>query len=126
MKSTYCFTNKDINNAVSFNTQLLQSCPTLYHPMDCSPPGSSVHGFSRQEYWSGLPCPPPGVIPNLGSKLCLLCLLRWQVGSLPLVPPGKPNILVPINCLPVKYRYCPSNQMSQEFPSKQPVLISPT
>ena len=24
------------------------------HPMDCSPPGSSVHGFSQQEYWSGL------------------------------------------------------------------------
>ena len=28
--------------------------------MDCSPPGSSVHGFSRQEYWSGLPFPSPG------------------------------------------------------------------
>ena len=27
---------------------------TLCDPMDCSPPGSSVHGFSRQEYWSGL------------------------------------------------------------------------
>ena len=28
--------------------------------MNCSPPGSSVHGFSRQEYWSGLPFPSPG------------------------------------------------------------------
>ena len=25
-------------------------------------------GFSRQEYWSGLPCPPPGDLPNLGIK----------------------------------------------------------
>ena len=25
-------------------------------------------GFSRQEYWSGLPCPPPGNLPNLGIK----------------------------------------------------------
>ena len=25
-------------------------------------------GFSRQEYWSGLPCPPPGTLPNPGSK----------------------------------------------------------
>ena len=36
---------------------------TLCNPMDCSPPGSSVHAiffFSRQEYWSGLPFPPPG------------------------------------------------------------------
>ena len=27
--------------------------------MDCSPPGFSVHGIYRQEYWSGLPFPPP-------------------------------------------------------------------
>jgi len=27
--------------------------------MDCSQPGSSVHGFSRQEYWSGVPLPSP-------------------------------------------------------------------
>ena len=25
-------------------------------------------GFSRQEYWSGLPCPPPGDLPNPGTK----------------------------------------------------------
>ena len=41
-----------------------QSCPTPCDPMDCSLPGSSVHGFSRQEYWSGLPCPPPEDPPN--------------------------------------------------------------
>ena len=35
-----------------------QSCPTL-RPMDCSPPGSSVHGILQARYWSGLPCPPP-------------------------------------------------------------------
>ena len=34
-------------------SEVAQSCPTLSDPMDCSPPGSSVHGFSRQEYWSG-------------------------------------------------------------------------
>ena len=27
-----------------------------------------VHGFSRQEYWSGLPCPPPGVLPDPGIE----------------------------------------------------------
>ena len=32
-----------------------QSCLTLCDPLHCSPPGSSVHGFSRQEYWSGVP-----------------------------------------------------------------------
>ena len=37
----------------------LQSCPTLCDPIDSSPPGPSVHGFFRQEYWSGFPFPSP-------------------------------------------------------------------
>ena len=49
-------------------------------------------GFSRQKYWSGLPFPSPGDLPHPGTgrKLRLLRLLHWQVGSLPLAPPGKP------------------------------------
>ena len=39
---------------------------TLWNPMDCSLPGSM--GFSRQEYWSGLPFPAPGNIPDPGIK----------------------------------------------------------
>ena len=42
----------------------LWSCPTPCDPLDCSPPGSSVVGFSRQEYWTGLPRPPPGDLPD--------------------------------------------------------------
>ena len=45
--------------------------------------------FSRQEYWSGLPCPPQEIFPTQGSNLHLLCLLHWQAGSLPPAPPGK-------------------------------------
>ena len=45
-----------------------QACPTLCDPTDWCPPGSSVHGIFRQEYWSGLPCPPPGDLPNPGIK----------------------------------------------------------
>ena len=45
-----------------------QSCPTLCDPMDCSPPGSSVMDFSRQEYWSGLPSPSPGALPDSGIE----------------------------------------------------------
>ena len=45
-----------------------QPCPTLWDPVVCSPPGSSVHGFSRQEYWSGLPFPFPGDLPNAGME----------------------------------------------------------
>ena len=50
---------------------LAQSCPTLCDTMDCSLPGSSIHGiFQARElqYWSGLPCPPPGNLPDAGMK----------------------------------------------------------
>ena len=46
-----------------------QSCPTLGGPMDCGFSGSSVHGFFRQEYWSGLPFPSPWDLPDPGIKL---------------------------------------------------------
>ena len=34
--------------------------------------------FSKQEYWSGLPFPPPGDLPDLGVEPCLLCLLHYR------------------------------------------------
>ena len=45
-------------------------------------------GISKQEHWSGLPCPPPGDLPTQGLNLCLL---HWQESSLPPPPPGKPS-----------------------------------
>ena len=45
-----------------------QSGLTFSDPMDCSPPGSSVHDFPRQEYWSGLPFPSAGDLPDPGFK----------------------------------------------------------
>ena len=47
---------------------LLQSHLTLCNPLDCSPPSSSVHGISKQAYWSRLPCSPPRNVPNPGIK----------------------------------------------------------
>ena len=38
-----------------------QSCPTLCDPMDCSPQAPLPMEFSREEYWSGLPFPTPGL-----------------------------------------------------------------
>ena len=43
-----------------------QSRLTLCNPMDCSPPALWSLGFSRQEYGSGLPCPPPGDLSDPG------------------------------------------------------------
>ena len=41
---------------------------TLYHPVDGSLSGSIYMGFLRQKYWSGLPFPSPGDLPNPGIK----------------------------------------------------------
>ena len=47
--------------------------------------------FSRQEYWSRLPC--PSIFLTQGLNPRLLCLLHWQAISLQVVPPGKPIYL---------------------------------
>jgi len=36
--------------------------------IDCTTPGSSAYGYSRQAYYSGLPCPPPGDLPYSGIE----------------------------------------------------------
>jgi len=59
--------------------------------MDYSTLGSSVHGFSRQEYWSGLPFPSPGHLPNPGIEPRSPSL---QADSLPPELPGKLHLKV--------------------------------
>ena len=45
-----------------------RSCSTIYHPTDCSPPGSSVHGIPQSRILSGLPFPFPGDLLDLGTE----------------------------------------------------------
>ena len=67
-----------------------KSCLTLCNPGNCSLPDSSLSmGFPRQEYWSGLPFPPPGDLPDPRTTAVSVSSLQWQVGSLPLAPPRK-------------------------------------
>ena len=59
-------------NPVITNTSMhansLQWCLTLYNPIDYSPQIPLSMGFSRQEYWSGLPFSPPGNLPEPGIE----------------------------------------------------------
>ena len=55
---------------VKSESEVAESCPTLSDPMDCGPPGSLSTGFSRQEYWSGVPLPSPAYFP-LNISACL-------------------------------------------------------
>ena len=99
---------------VKSESEVAQSCPTPSDPMDCSLPGSSVHGifqqeywsgvsdsfvtlwtvarqtplsvgFPRREYWSGLPFPSPADLPKVGTEP------TSPGGFLTSEPPGKPE-----------------------------------
>ena len=66
--------------------EVAQSCLTLCDPVDCNLLGFSVHGISRQEYWSGLPFPSPGDLPDPGIEPGSLAL---EADALTSEPPGK-------------------------------------
>ena len=67
------------------NVFITQSDPTLRDPVDCSPQVPLSMEFCRQEYWSGLPFPPPGNLPDPGIKPGSSAL---QADSLPSELPG--------------------------------------
>ena len=64
-----------------------KTCPTLFVHMDYSRQVPLSMGFSRPEYWSGLPSPSPGDLPDPGIELRSPAL---QADSLPSEPPGSP------------------------------------
>ena len=53
---------------VCVHAQSVQLCPTLVTPGTVAHQASLSTGFPRQECWSGLPCPVPGDLPNLGIE----------------------------------------------------------
>ena len=68
----------------------LQSCATLYNPMDCTV--RFLCPWDSPGKITGVGCHflLQRIFPTQGLNPRLLCLLQWQVSSLPLVPPGKP------------------------------------
>ena len=77
-----------------------QSCPTLGDPMDCSPPGSSIHGIfqTRILEWGAISSS-GGSSQGSNEVSCSSCIDRWN--PFPLEPPGK----LPANITLHKYGY---------------------
>ena len=71
--------------------KLLQSCLTLCDPMDCSLPGTSVHGIlqARILEWAAVPSSRGSSRPRDPT-----CISYTQAGSSPLAAPGKPSVLI--------------------------------
>ena len=78
--------------SMCMHAKSFQSCPTLCYSMDCSLPGSSVHGIlqARMLEWVTMPSSIQGLFLTQGSNLHLLCLLPWWACSLPLCHLGSP------------------------------------
>ena len=68
---------------------VVQSCLTLYDPMDCSSPGSSVHGILQARILEWIAFPSPGDLPNLGIESRSPAL---QADALLSEPLGRPFI----------------------------------
>ena len=69
----------------------VQLFATLWTVAHKAPPSM---GFSRKEYWSGLPCPPPGDLTNSGIELKSPAAVALQMDSLPLSHQDSPNSLL--------------------------------
>ena len=72
--------------------------------MDCSPPDSSVHEISRQQYWSRLPFYPPGDLPDPGIEPMSPA---WAGRFFITAPPGKPTCryIPPVSASVVKWHF---------------------
>ena len=94
----------------------LQSCLTLYDPMDCSPPGIYPWDSPRKNTGVGCRALLQGIFPTQGLKPCFLCLLRWQGSFYHL---GNPDV-----CMKWKWKVaqlCPTlcDPMDQAPPSME-------
>ena len=75
-------------------TKSLQPCPSLCNPMDYSCQASLSMGFSRQDTGVGCHVLLQWIFLTQGSNWSFLPLLHWQADSWPLVPPGKPSVVI--------------------------------
>ena len=68
--------------------KLLQLCQLFVKLWTVAHQALLSMGFSRQQYWNGLPCPSPGDLPNAGIKPASLAASALLVNSLPLSHQG--------------------------------------
>ena len=87
--------------------KLLHSCLTLCNPIDCSLPGSFVHGVFQARILEWVTMPFSGDLSNSGIEP--ESVMHWQVDSLPLAPPGRSFKGVTHTCLSCVYCFLEHN-----------------
>ena len=82
--------NRNLSSVQFCSVQLLQLCPTLCDPMDCSLPHSPVHRILQARILEWVPFPPPRNLPDPGFEPMSPASPELQVASLPLSYQGSP------------------------------------
>ena len=85
---SFLFSNQCIKRCMCVKS--LQPCLTLCNPMDCSPPGSSVHGILQARILEWVAMPSSRELPHPGIKLASLAAPALQADSLLLSHQGSP------------------------------------
>ena len=98
--------------------KLLQLCLTLHNPMDCSRLAALLCPWDSPGKNTGVGCHAllQGIFPTQGLEPHLFSLLHWQVGSLPLAPPGKP--LPPLSDPPISSQCLPLAALLQSHKAR--------
>ena len=87
---SFCCIVKQIIHTWEVKALVVHSCLTLWDPVDCSLPGSSVHRILQARILDGLSCPPPGDLPTWGFESVSLRFSVLHADSLPSELTGKP------------------------------------
>ena len=87
MSYTSLFSSFSLGKESESESEVAQSCPTLCDPVDCSPPGSSIHVILQARILGGLPFPSQGDRPDPGIEPRSPAS---QAEALLSEPPGKP------------------------------------
>ena len=88
-KCTHCWGKMFTNVSAGGGGLVTTSCPTVATPWTVPRQAPPSMGFSRQEYWSGLPFPSPGDLPNPGIESMSPVSPELQADSFATEPPGK-------------------------------------
>ena len=89
--STQDFFCMEASSRMCLHAKSLQLCPTLCNPMDCSPPGFSVHGILQARILEWVAMLSSMAFSQPRDRARVLGLQHWQASTLPLGPPGKPG-----------------------------------
>ena len=114
-----------VHGILQVHVKSLWSCLTLHHPMDCSPPGSSVHGILQARILERVAMPFSRDLPHPGVKPESTTSPMLQTDYLPLSPWGRPMGVTRENWVLLWWAGSCSVKLSSNYPLMSGVALPP-